>query len=417
MYGLIDCNNFYVSCERVFRPRLIGKPVVVLSNNDGCVISRSAEAKALGIPMGIPLFRIKEQIARHGIEVCSSNFELYGDLSSRIMRLIRGEVEAQEVYSIDECFIRLHPSDDLQGTARRLHHRILRGVGIPTCVGIAPTKTLAKLANHIAKHTPDLSSVMVMDDSTDLPRILRSTAVGDVWGVGRRSVLKMERFGVRTAYDFVRMSPVWVRRHFTVVGLDTYYELMGHPRMELEPPAPSQTLLRSRSFGRPQESESDLSAILMQFGDLICTELSRQGLVAGGIGIFLSTNPFHPTSEPHKFTAECQMPGHTSQLATMAPFIRELLHSIYRPQTKYKKAGVRVFDLSPEAERLPFYDETEEKLNRLRAVQQEITRKHGRYSVHLASMDPSVLAHAVTRNHTTPAYTTKWDQLLEIHPR
>lgn len=417
MYGLIDCNNFYVSCERVFRPRLIGKPVIVLSNNDGCVISRSAEAKALGVPMGIPVYQIKELIERENIEVCSSNYELYGDLSNRVMSVIRSDVPEQEVYSIDECFVYFTPRDNLDIIARSIRQKVLKGVGIPTCVGVAPTKTLAKLANHIAKRNPELQGVRVIHQSSDLTRALQETSIGDIWGIGRRSTKKLKRFGIHTAFDFTQRSPRWVRKNLTIVGLDTYYELMGYPRITHEAATPTQSMLRSRSFGHPLESERELLAVLMQFADIICTQLHDQLLVAGKIEIFLSTSPFDTNIAPYMAVAEFPLSAPTAHLPVLAPLIQQLLGQIYRPNAKYKRAGVRVTDLTYEFARLPFFDPQKDQLERIFSTQQKILHKHGKYSIHLASIDPTILSKAITREHTCPSFTTRWDQLLEITPK
>lgn len=419
MYGLIDCNNFYVSCERIFRPRLIDRPVIVLSNNDGCIISRSAEAKKLGIPMGIPLFKIKDLIQREGVEVCSSNYELYGDISQRIMRLIRAEIPTQEVYSIDECFVHFNVHDDYTRMAHTLRQKILKGVGVPTCVGVGPTKTLAKLANHVAKRNPETHGVRVIDHPLDLSHTLRETTIDDVWGVGRRGRKKMFRFGIQTAYDFIQRSPQWVAKNFTIVGLDTYYELMGYPRLSFGEQMPTKSMLRSRSFGHPIESKDDLQAVLMQFADTICTELQEQFLMAGSINVFVASIPINSYSRPYVTEIEVPiLPDPTAHLTIMAPIIRDLLHRIYRPGLRYKKAGIQVSNLSSQFERLEFYDPEKEKLNKLLSAQKEILSKHGRYSVHLASFDPNILSQSVTRNHTSQAYTTKWNDLLtiKVHP-
>lgn len=230
MYGLIDCNNFYVSCERLFRPQLNGRPVVVLSNNDGCVVSRSNEAKALGIPMGVPLFQIQEEVKRYGIEVCSSNYTLYGDLSRRVMAIIREQVGTQEIYSIDECFVQLDPRDDYMAMARGLRRKILKGVGIPTCVGISKTKTLAKLANRVAKKNEQLQGVYAIDDNEKWRAALEWVEVGDIWGIGRRISARLNQYGIYNGYQFVRKDPNWVRQSFTVTGLDTYLELGSIPK-------------------------------------------------------------------------------------------------------------------------------------------------------------------------------------------
>jgi len=214
----MDCNNFYASCERVFNPALNGKPVVVLSNNDGCIIARSNEAKALGIKMGVPAYQIKDLVSSHGVAVFSSNYTLYGDMSGRVMSILAGLVPELEVYSIDEAFINLDGIQDIQSLGTKIVNQVTRGTGIPVSLGIAPTKTLAKVANKFAKKYPAYNRLCIIDTEEKRIKALQLTDIGDVWGIGRRQAAKLEKQGVKTAYDFTHLSGAWVRKNMTVVG-------------------------------------------------------------------------------------------------------------------------------------------------------------------------------------------------------
>lgn len=251
MFGLVDCNNFYASCERVFNPSLNGKPVVVLSNNDGCVIARSNEAKALGIKMGVPAYQIKELVENKVVHAFSSNYTLYGDMSGRVMTILTELTPEIEVYSIDEAFINLDGIRDIQSLGTEVVDRVTRGTGIPVSLGIAPTKTLAKVANKFAKKYPAYNRLCIIDSEEKRIKALKLFEIGDVWGIGRRQAAKLERQGVKTAYDFTQLSGAWVRKNMTVVGERTWKELRGFSCIDMEsaPPAKKQ-ICTSRSFGK-----------------------------------------------------------------------------------------------------------------------------------------------------------------------
>lgn len=251
MFGLIDCNNFYASCERVFNPALNGKPVIVLSNNDGCVIARSNEAKELGIKMGVPAYQIKNLIDSHGIAVFSSNYTLYGDMSGRVMSILTELAPEIEVYSIDEAFLNLDGIKELQPLGTNIVNSVTRGTGIPMSLGIASTKTLAKIANKFAKKYPAYNRVCIIDTEEKHLKALQQTEIRDVWGIGHKQAAKLEKQGVKTAYDFIQLPEAWVRKEMTVTGERTWKELRGISciRMESIPPAKKQ-ICTSRSFGK-----------------------------------------------------------------------------------------------------------------------------------------------------------------------
>lgn len=416
MYGLIDCNNFYVSCERVFRPDLQGRPVVCLSNNDGCVVSRSNEAKALGIPMGVPLFQIQDLVKREGVAVCSSNYVLYGNLSRRVMSLVREIVPEQEVYSIDECFVHFAPNEDHEALAREIRRTVLRGVGIPTGIGVAPTKTLAKIASHYSKKHPDTGGVYVLDTRQAIVQALRGTPIGDVWGVGRRNLRKMESFHIFTAYDFVQRSPDWVRRNFTIVGLDTYYELRGVPRIPFAEETPTKSIGRSRSFGNAVSDKGQLERILYEFLDIICGELQRQQLGTLNLALYLRTNRFRfdlPQYNPY-VKSSFTMP--TSDFTQLAPVVKQLLEQIWRPHYDFKKGGILVTDLVRMDQALPFETEEEKRRKRLRAIEGRVRDRYGDRGLFVAARDPGAFEGVIRREHTSPHYTTDLKDILQITP-
>ncbi|MDO5017547.1 MAG: DUF4113 domain-containing protein [Porphyromonas sp.] len=417
MYGLIDCNNFYVSCERLFRPQLNGRPVVVLSNNDGCVISRSNEAKALGIPMGIPLFKIKDEIKRHGIEVCSSNYTLYSDLSNRVMSIVREHLPEQEIYSIDECFIRFDPQDDYMAMSRDIRQKLLKGVGIPTCVGISKTKTLAKLANRVAKKFDRYKGVYAIDNNDKWRAALQWVEIGDVWGIGRRTTAKLQQSRVYTAYDFIQKDPAWVKLTFTVTGLNTYMELKGKECIPFGKNDPAKSITRSRSFGVPITDEHQLFTIILEFAEKCCEKLRQQRLSALRVAVLLHTNRFSITDlQQHEYT-EAHLTLPSNNAVELTPVLYQLFKRLYRPGYKYKKAGVLMGQLVNESEVLPFATEGQAELKKLTAIAKHLNEKYGKHSLFVAARDPDVLDEVVTRKHTSPNYTTQLSDILKIHPK
>lgn len=418
MYGLIDCNNFYVSCERLFRPQLNGRPVVVLSNNDGCVVSRSNEAKALGIPMGVPLFKIQEEVRRYGIEVCSSNYNLYGDLSYRVMAIVRENAPQQEIYSIDECFVRFDPRDDYMAMARDLRWKILKGVGIPTCIGISKTKTLAKLANSVAKKNGHLNGVYAIDDNEKWQAALEWVEVGDIWGIGRRISSKLNKMGVHSGYDFIQRDRNWVRQTFTVTGLDTYLELRGEERLpfatKIDHP---KSISRSRSFGVPVTDEHQLFSIIMEFGEICCEKLRSHRLSALKVALVLHTNVYSINDQQRHEYVEAHLTLPTNNLTELTPTLYQLFKRAFRPGLRYKKAGLLFSQLVYEGEVLPFEVEGQQQLKKVTALAKALKEKYGNHALFIAARNPKALEEVVTRNHASPNYTTELSDILQIHPK
>ena len=428
MLALLDGNNFYASCERVFQPRLVGRPVVVLSNNDGCAIARSDEAKALSIKMGAPYFQIRHLEDEAGLVALSANFALYGDMSDRMMSLAAGLGHRQEVYSIDECFVDLEgiPGDLVQ-RARKIRARVHRWIGIPTCIGIAPTKTLAKLANHIAKnaerkpgsypselaqvcHWPDLHSPVHR-------QLLAATEVGDIWGVGRRLSAQLNQVGIRTAHDLAQADPVTVQRRWSIVLAKTVRELNGTPCLTLDDiPPDKQQIACTRSFGKPVTELHDLIEAITEFTSRAAEKLRKQNSQAGQLMAFIRTSPFRKKDRQHSAYRTIPLPSPSSDSAHLTEVACAIVRHIYRPGHKYAKAGVMLMDLQPStSEQLSLQLGSEEPETRTRLMQalDSINQKHGRGTLHLASAGTAGRHRTwvMKQERKTPGYTTDWNEI------
>lgn len=415
---MVDCNNFYASCERVFDPSLEGKPVVVLSNNDGCVIARSNEAKALGVAMGEPAYKREDFYARHGVRVLSSNYALYGDMSARVMRTLGQFCAETEVYSIDECFLMLRGLDSasLLDTAREIRRTVGKWTGIPVGVGIARTKTLAKVANRLAKRG---DGVRLLEDEDDIDAVLHDTEPGDVWGIGRKSARFLAACGVRTALDLKRRPDDWVRRQLTVTGLRTVLELRQTPCIALEDaPPPARSLVCSRSFGTRVESLESLEEAVSAYVQRAAEKLRRKDLVAGAVQVFLETNRFQPG--PQYSASRCRtLPAPTSDtLALHAPAL-QLLRELHRPGYRYQKAGVILLDLTPTGQRqLSFLEPRGEERTRREAlmrVMDRVNAMHGRGTLTLAASGLGKKEWHMRQERRSPRYTTSWAELPLVH--
>ena len=342
IFALVDCNNFYVSCERVFNPSLEKLPVVVLSNNDGCIIARSNEAKALGIKMGTPLFKCRDLIDEHRVKVLSSNYALYGDWSQRVMSTLQHFIPELEVYSIDEAFLSLEgfKRNQLTGYAHRIKQRVRQWTGMPVSIGIGPTKVLAKIANKVAKDHRRHDGVFTFTDHTGIDTVLDSIEAGETWGIGRRSATFLKRHAITTARDLKYAPDAWVRQHLTVVGLRVVWELRGIPCIPLEEaPPPKKGIGSSRSFGRPVESLLDLSEALSDYVSRAAEKLRAQKSITSFIQVYLSTNRFKDEPQ-YSNAATLRLPVPTAYTPDLIYFAREGLKSIYRTGYRYQKVGV-----------------------------------------------------------------------------
>ena len=413
-YLMVDCNNFYASCERVFDPSLEGRPVVVLSNNDGCVIARSNEAKALGIAMGEPAYKREDFFAGNGVRVLSSNYALYGDMSARVMRTLGLFSAEAEVYSIDECFLRLKGLDSrsLVDTAREIRATVKKWTGIPVGVGIARTKTLAKVANRLAKKG---DGVRLLEDEDDIDRVLQGTEPGDVWGIGRRSARFLAACGVRTALDLRRRPDDWVRRNLTVTGLRTVLELRQIPCIALEDaPPPARSLVCSRSFGTRVESLTSLEEAVSAYVQRAAEKLRRKGLVAGAVQVFLETNRFQPGPQ-YSASRGRALPAPTADTLVLHGPALQILREIHKPGYRYQKAGVILLDLAPAGQRqLSFLEPSgEDKARRdaLMRVMDRVNTMHGRGALTLAASGLGKKEWHMRQERRSPRYTTSWAEL------
>ena len=427
MYALVDGNNFYVSCERVFRHSLQGRPVVVLSNNDGCAIARSNEAKALGIAMGAPWFKIKHLEESDGLVALSANFALYGDLSDRMMSLAAGLGPRQEIYSIDESFIDLSGvRGDLVERSHKIRARILQWVGIPCGIGIGSTKTLAKLANHIAKtaeRKPDsypekLAQVcnLAALPQDELDAVLAATPVGEVWGIGRRISAQLIDGGVKTVLDLTRADPATVRRKFSVIVERTVRELQGTPCIDLEHlPQPKQEIACTRSFGHPITELHELAEAVTEFASRAAQKLRQQHSLTGQVLCFIRTSPFR--SDPQysrSITVPLRRPSaDTAQIVAAA---LAGLRAIYRPDYNMAKAGVMLLELQSDSiqqQELALEDDDVVERGHLMATLDGLNLRYGRGTVSLASagLAGDRRTWSMKQERRTPAYTTDWNDI------
>ncbi|MBB4062629.1 DUF4113 domain-containing protein [Salinibacter ruber] len=427
IFALIDCENFYVSCERVFDPSLRGTPVAVLSNNDGCVIARSEEVKEAGVPMGAPLFKWEETLGEIGTEVLSSNYTLYGDMSRRVHSLIEEEALALERYSIDEAFAALPElsRENLSRVADKLRRQIRRHVGIPVRVGIGPTKTLAKVADLNGKARKRAGwgqGTYVCPDEPEREELLKRVPVGDIWGIGSAYEKTLQQKGVASAAEFRALPDPWIRSEMTVVGLRTAWELRGRSCLDLELVRPDRkTLVRSRSFGERVETKSNLQEALAKHAQRGAKKLREEGLVAKGIKVFITTKRFG--DPPHYSNGVAgSLPEHTARASAFAKASRRLLEPIYQGGHGYKKAGVCLYDIRPSRphQESLFGQGRKEGEDLMEAVDQ-INRKHGKGAVGLAAAGlPEGKGNlgrewTMKRQKRSPRYTTRWDELPVAH--
>ena len=412
MFVLVDCNSFYCSCERAFRPDLFDAPMVVLSNNDGCAIARTSEAKALGIPMGAPEFEWRQRFKEWGVQVFSSNYALYGDMSRRVMEILGGFSPALEVYSIDESFLHVQdwPSAQLAGFGAEIRERVLRWTGIPVGVGIGATKTLAKVANRAAKKT---GGVFVLDHTSEEGRaLLEEWPVAELWGVASRLERRLAELGIRTAADLARARAALLHQRFGVVVERMAMELQGVSCLPLEIlQAPRKNLCVSRSFGRPLENLEDLREAVATHATRAAEKLRRQRLAASAIHVFLQTNPHRPESPQHFPALGRELLVPTSFTLELVGESLRVLEAIYRRGHRYIKAGVMCLGLVPDEERqaslfVPVDRERERKQRALMKAADKLNLYFGRGTVRPASTGHQQ-TWAMRQNHLTPRYTTR----------
>lgn len=429
MYAVVDCDNCYVSCERVFRPDLAGRPVVVLSNNDGCVVARSNEAKALGIKGGLPYFRMREQFASEDIAVFSSNYELYGELTARVMSIIRDSAPRCFRYSIDEAFCLLDgmESDGLKSWGEALYMRIKKCTGLPVSIGIAPTKTLAKMASHFAKHYRGYHHCCVIDTDEKRRKALMLFPVGEVWGIGHRYAERLEAAGDTTAFDFANHARSWVRATFSVIAERTWMELNGTDCIPDEETTRKKSICTSRSFSCGVYDIVTLGTHIANYAARCAEKLRRQNSVAAVVGVFIRTNTSNENIEQYGNFAELRLSTPSNSTLTIVSTARKCLESVFCRGFAYKKAGVVVMDLCPSsAVQTNFLDYNAarfDKLRRLDSVIDSINRMNGTETVVIGSQQytaatgrgkAGVFADAIKRDHLSKNPTTRWNDIIRL---
>jgi DNA polymerase V len=421
MIALVDCNNFYASCERVFAPKLNNKPIVVLSNNDGCVIARSNEAKELGIAMGAPAFQIKEVIEKHKVSVFSSNYVLYGDLSNRVHKTLAEFTPEIEVYSIDECFLNLSGFqyiDNLDNYGLTIRNTVKRNTGIPVSVGIAPTKTLAKIANRYAKKHKRIYGVHVLDTPEKTKEALQATEIGDVWGIGRQYARKLIAMGINTALDFItNLTEAWVNSNMSIVGLRLYKELKGFACLDLELVRPAKKgICTSRSFGKLATDVEVLKEAVSTFATRCAEKLRKQNSNAALLHVFIHTNPFRTQDRQYYGSKVMKLQIATNSSMELAQYAVQVLELIYRPGFNYKKAGVIVMEITPENQLQSSLFDNRDRERERKAMEaiDKITAKYGKDTVQLASQGFK-MRFKLKQELLSPCYTTRFSEILTIN--
>ena len=413
MIGVVDCNNFFVSCERVFAPKLIGRPAVVLSSNDGCVVARSNEAKAMGIAMGIPFFKVKGLVESGQLCALSSNYALYGDMSRRVMSVIRRHVPEMEQYSIDECFIVLPEIEDYQVFGCRLSQIVEQWTGIPVSVGLAPTKTLAKLASRFAKKHKGYRGCCLIDTQEKRRKALELTNLRDVWGIGRKSAAKLEQMGLHTAWQFARSGQKQIRKLMGVAGEETWRELNGESVLGLTMPTPRKSIQSTRSFNRPLLTTRELHTALADFCAQVAEKLRKENACARTVGIFFATDRFNPNVPFIQRTAIHSFDVATADPREFSAATRGLLEGIYTDGIPTKRAGVWVDGIEHAAIQRGLFDRVDrERQKRLLQTIDSVKLKMGRDSLRLASQEH--VESIVSSELRSPSYSTKLSDILRV---
>lgn len=419
MYALVDCNNFFASCERVFRPDLANKPVAVLSNNDGCIIARSQEVRELGIPMAVPLFKVRDIVRANKVNLFSANFELYGDMSQRIVSILRDVTPLIEVYSIDESFIDLSELliDDYDKWARDLRDRIMQEIGVPVSIGVAGTKTLAKVAGTYAKTHGD--GVYIIDDEEHRLQLLNDLPIQEIWGVGWRTSPKLLDMGVSKAIQLTEASDAWLRTQFNISGLRMVDELRGLPRLQFGDKSDQRkTIMRSRSFGHKVRAYHQLESAIATFAAQAAARLRAQDSICRGIIVHLSGSKHDETIARRwgtHFVSLDEMTADTGKLITAA---LQALQAIYDPEGSYQKAGVTLVGIqsieSWQLSLLHAHDDRDASVSRMQAVDQ-LNKRYGKGTVWHASELRGKADWQSKREHSSPRYTTNMTELPVLH--
>lgn len=420
VYFLIDCNNFYASCERVFQPKLVGKPVIVLSNNDGCFISRSDEVKHLGIPMGAPYFKYKEEVERMKAKVFSANFSLYGDISNRVMTTLATFSDKMEIYSIDEAFLAFDddiPPEQLTALGKRIRKTVRQWTGIPVSVGIGTTKTLAKLANKIARKNPERTEgVYNFLEEPSVDTVLQTLPVELIWGIGRQSQVLLNSYEIRSVLQLKQAHDKWLRAHMGVVGVRIAWELRGIPCIALEEVRPTKKgIMSSRSFGRPVTTLKELQEAVATYTSRAAEKLREDKCLAGCISVMVLTDRFKP-DEYYGNRFSMPLPRPTAYTPQLSAYALMALDKIYLPRRKYKKAAIMLTGIVPETEhQLNLFQDTGmiERQKKVMRAFDSINRRYGRHIVRYAAEGTTQLWGNKSEQRS-PSFTTDWSKLPRV---
>ncbi len=417
MYAIIDCNSFFASCERAFDPELIDKPLAILSNNDGCVISRSREAKALGIPMGAPLFKYKEIITQKNIQIRSSNYSLYGDMSERVMKLLENFSPEVEIYSIDEAFLKLPESDDYQKIGFSIKNYIYQCTGIPVSVGIAPTKALSKAANNIAKKFPKKTDgYYVIDTDTKRIKLLKWLPVKDIWGIGFGNTKRLQLKGAQTAYEFTKLTDDWVKRNMSIVGLRLKKDLEGEPTILLEDELQNKkAIATTRSFEFTFSDKENMKERIATFASRCAEKLRMQDSSCNIVMVYLKSDRNKRDASQYRASSCLTLPYATNSTLTINQFAQKALHEIFKPNIKYKRAGVILMGLvKTNALQLDLFKNEDPKHKQLMKTMDTLNDKYDGRKIKMANQDLQ-RTWKMRQAHLSPEYTTKFSDIITLN--
>ena len=416
MFALVDCNNFYASCERVFNPSLQHKPIVILSNNDGCIIARSDEAKKLGIPMGAPIFKYRTLIANHNVKVFSSNYSLYGDMSSRVMSILKQFTPDIQVYSIDESFLKLEGFEgyNLTDYGISMKNRILKWTGIPTCAGIAPTKALSKVANKIARKYPNQTNgVYVIDTEVKRIKALKWTKIKDIWGIGKKLSNRLATKGCKNAYDFTQLHESWVKSNMSVVESRLQRDLLGMPTLDLEVQKSKKSIATTRTFEKPLKELDEIKERVSTFAFVSGEKLRRQNSHCHMIIVILRSNYFREDLKQHYATKVISLPYPTNSSLVLSNYAIKAIKEVFKKGIKYKKAGIILTGLVPSNNyQLNIFDW--ENSNH-QPLMKAIDKINYRFSnkIKLANQDLKK-TWKMKQDHLSPNYTTNLQDIIKV---
>ncbi len=419
MYAIIDCNSFFASCERAFDPELLHKPLVILSNNDGCVIARSSEAKVLGIPMGAPLFKYKEIITEKNIQIRSSNYSLYGDMSERVMKLLENFSPDVEVYSIDEAFLKLPKTDDYQKVGNTIKNYIYQCTGIPVSVGIAPTKALSKAANNIAKKFPEKTNgYYVIDTEAKRIKLLKWLPINDIWGIGRGNTKRLQEKGAHTAYEFTKLQDDWVKRNMSIVGLRLKKDLEGEPTIQLEDELQNKkAIATTRSFEFTFSDKENIKERIATFASRCSEKLRMQDSSCNMVMVYLKSDQNKRTESQYRASRVLTLPYTTNSTLTINQFAQKAFNEIFKPGIKYKRAGVILMGLiKTNALQLDLFQNEDPKHLQLMAAMDTLNDKYGGRKIKLGNQDLQ-RTWKMRQAHLSPEYTTKFSDIITLNCR